>query len=57
MPDITMCRYEECKKKTACYRYTAGPSKYMQSYFANKPRHEKGECVHYWPINNGKDGE
>ena len=31
MPDISMCKNEECDKKDNCYRYTAMPD-YMQSY-------------------------
>lgn len=32
MPDITMCVSRGCPKKNECYRYTAKPDKYYQSY-------------------------
>lgn len=33
MPDITMCTGEDCERKNACYRFTATPNEYRQSYF------------------------
>ena len=48
MPDITMCKAEECPLKEKCYRYIAKPSTY-QSYFVGFPG--KGEhCTYYWPV-------
>ena len=47
MPDITMCNGQGCELKETCYRYTATPSKYMQSYFTETPI-KNGECEHYW---------
>ena len=46
MADITMCTDNHCIKKNSCYRYTATPSKYYQSYFAEQVR-EDGECEYY----------
>ena len=52
MPDIAMCNNKDCKLKETCYRYTAKPSEYMQSYV-----HKEGEleeCDMYWkcqPLN------
>jgi len=41
MPDITMCDggsgNRECPMKDNCYRYTATPSEFNQSYFAVAP--------------------
>ena len=37
MPDITMCKYEECPIKNKCHRYTAKPWALGQSYFAEPP--------------------
>ena len=37
MPDIARCIGHECPLKEACYRYTAIPSEYMQSYFIEVP--------------------
>lgn len=49
MPDITMCPGEDCPLKESCYRYTATPSEFRQSYFVNTP-YKDGECDHYWEI-------
>lgn len=46
MPDITMCRGDECPRKQSCYRYTAKASDY-QSFFMTPPVKD-GECDHYW---------
>lgn len=59
MPDITMCTGEGCVLKDSCYRYTAQPSEYRQSYFVVPPFNlllvedlETGknqqDCRHYW---------
>ena len=37
MPDISMCEGTECPLKTFCYRYTAQPSPFWQSYFTETP--------------------
>ena len=49
MPDITMCSGGECPAKNKCYRYTAMPSKYMQSYF-EAPPHSEGDigCIYFY---------
>ena len=44
MADITMCRTEECPRKSTCHRYTAVPSE-IQSYFVD--RAWEG-CGMYW---------
>ena len=50
MPDITMCTGEGCpKEKEKCYRYTANPDMYGQSYFKDPP-HKEGDCEYYWPF-------
>lgn len=46
MVDMTMCTDEHCKKKNSCYRYTATPSKYYQSYFAEQVRKDD-ECEYF----------
>ena len=51
MPDITMCINEFCELKNYCYRYTANPKEFMQSYAEFKPkRNSEGllDCDHYW---------
>ena len=52
MPDIAMCKGGGCELKELCYRYTAEPSPYMQSYFTEPPFKEKmggSDCEYYWP--------
>lgn len=52
MPDITMCEGLECPLKESCYRYTATPNEFRQSYFLEIPLKEDGECEHYWESQN-----
>ena len=47
MPDITMCRGKNCPDKNTCYRFTAMPDKYWQSYFVEIPFERYGKCYHY----------
>ena len=37
MPDIAMCKGGRCPQKDKCYRFTATPSEYRQSYFTEAP--------------------
>ena len=46
-PDITLCPGTNCPYKESCYRFTAKPSEYMQSYFM-KPPIKDGKCDMYW---------
>lgn len=59
MPDITMCYGVTsdnivCKKKDKCYRFTAKPSEFRQSYFMFAPLildaegPIKQECEYFW---------
>ena len=51
MPDITMCEGGDCPLKESCYRYTATPSEYRQSYFTEIPYNkEEDKCDHRMPI-------
>jgi len=50
MADITMCSGEKCPLKQICYRYTAKPSEFRQSYFSRPPVSE-GECEYF--LRNG----
>lgn len=58
MPDITMCDGSGCPLKEKCYRHTAKPSPYRQSWFMNVPW-DGERCVHYWRTEkedvNGKE--
>jgi hypothetical protein len=56
MPDITMCQGGACPIRRSCYRHTARPSKYRQSYFAAPPFQVDDAttvvtCEHY--VSNG----
>ena len=42
MPDITMCKNEQCKFRKRCERFTAKPSE-QQSYALFKPKSESCE--------------
>lgn len=50
MPDITMCDNTKCPLRNSCYRFTAEPNKYRQSYFAEKPKLKDGKCEYLMPI-------
>lgn len=46
-----MCKGEDCPFKNMCYRYTALPDEFSQSYFKEPPfKIEKGKpsCEMYW---------
>ena len=53
MADITMCEGAGCTLKENCYRFTATPCEYRQSYFVNIPvvtcYHGGQDCDEYWP--------
>jgi hypothetical protein len=51
MADITMCKGNYCPLKESCYRYTAKPNEYRQSYFVNAPV-KNGKCNEYMKLNN-----
>lgn len=55
MPDITMCKGEGCEIKSTCYRFTAKPSEFMQSYFAETPN-INGGCEYYYKQNTTPTG-
>lgn len=60
MADITMCKGETkdgevCEARHICYRYTAKPCEYMQSYFVDPPFEPKTqECKAFWAIERKK---
>ncbi len=53
MADITMCKGIGCEAKTTCYRFTANPNEYRQSYFMQSPIVNDG-CEYYINHNNLK---
>jgi hypothetical protein len=52
MSDITKCHGDNCPVKEDCYRFTAKPDEYWQSWFTESPI-ENGKCDMYW----GPNGE
>lgn len=57
MPDITMCRNEDCPLKERCYRFKAKPSPYGQSYtnfkFETSPESPvEATCHWFWRLEN-----
>ena len=54
--DITMCDGKECPMKENCYRFTATPNKFRQSYFMKAPvvlhitdgESRPAGCHHFW---------
>ena len=50
MPDISMCKGVNCPLAFNCYRFTATPNPYRQSYMTETPwNEEKKECGYYLP--------
>jgi hypothetical protein len=47
MPDITMCYGLDCPFKNKCYRHTASPNPFWQSYFTEPPMKD-GDCPYYY---------
>ena len=53
--DITMCEGRDCPAKDRCYRHTATPDKYWQSWFSDPPYDPKTmgndpitSCPYFW---------
>ena len=49
MPDITMCKGDGCRARNHCYRFTATPSDYRQSWFVQTPGNNKN-CAYYYEL-------
>ena len=49
MPDITMCNGDGCRARNHCYRFTATPSVYVQSWFVQTPCDNK-KCDYYYEM-------
>ncbi len=48
MADISMCLGKNCPKKKKCYRYTARPNPYAQSYSDFENRCPKNNYKDFW---------
>jgi len=53
MADISMCENITCPSKEYCYRYTATPNEFRQSYGVFTLEEDEINCSHFYP--NGKD--
>jgi hypothetical protein len=42
-----MCRGNNCPYKESCYRFTANPNEFRQSYFIEPP-FKDDKCEMYW---------
>lgn len=47
--DGTKCSGLNCPLKEKCYRFTATPNEYRQSYLTEVP-FKDGECEYFWKI-------
>ena len=45
MVDYCMCQGGDCPVKDQCYRFTANPDSYMQSYFLEPPYLKQAERI------------
>ena len=50
MTDISMCLNKQCESRTTCYRFTAIPNEYRQSYSDFQPVDGEDKCGEYMPI-------
>lgn len=48
MPDISKCANENCPSKMKCFRYTAKPNEYRQSYADFSPNEGEDRCEYFW---------
>ena len=51
MPDITMCKNDDCPLSYSCWRFNCPPSQYVQSYQKFEPQIDEVldevECNYY----------
>lgn len=55
MADITMCDNKECPRRDSCYRFTAVPNPYRQSYWYPTPDH--ADCKGYWLLEINEEND
>jgi hypothetical protein len=48
MADISMCKDDKCPSKELCYRFTATPSRFYQSYGASNREDDAQNCDMFW---------
>lgn len=54
MPDISMCRNEDCPSKKKCFRYMATPNPYGQYYSSFEVKKGRKKCDDFMKIENGR---
>jgi hypothetical protein len=47
MPDIAMCKNDNCPLKDSCYRFKATPDSYQAYTIVEKEEYEDGNCPIY----------
>lgn len=55
MPDICMCKIDECSKKETCYRYSAKPNEPYQAYADYKFICHDRKYYLYWHMKQNLD--
>lgn len=50
MPDIAMCPGGDCPSKLVCYRHTAEPTPFRQSYMDFNKRRHGNKCDSFMEI-------
>lgn len=48
MPDISMCNNSKCPSCNRCYRFTATPSDFYQTYGAFEVEEGEEKCEYFW---------
>lgn len=56
MPDISMCNNAICPSKENCYRFTAKPSEFRQSYAKFTLESDEISCSYFIPNDKAKKG-
>lgn len=57
MADITKCNNSDCQIKESCFRWTAPPKPFWQSWGYYRPDPQTGECDNHLPLSEGDCGE
>lgn len=47
MPDLAMCKNYKCPSRKSCYRYTAIPYEYWQTYAVFTVNEGEDKCENY----------
>lgn len=55
MADITMCQVKDCEQHAECYRFTARPDTYYQSYFI--PQNPGMDCEYFLKVRKNEPAD